>query len=311
MRSHPSRQVTAKKQLVKKIIRHHLGAPAKAVLFKPEGKTNFVFEAECRGDQYIVRIGGTQNKINDYIKEQWAVERAARQGVPVAEILEVGNEVVPLPYMLQRKLDGGDATNHPDRKKILKALGGLSRKIHSIATEQFGNVFDWSKNQLSKNRSWQSFLHEEWQIRNRLSILKRHRLLEKNQVRLLESVVKKMEKLNLPPALNHGDLRLKNVIIDDKGKIRAIIDWEHCISSIAPLWDLSIALHDLPIDAKQDFLEGYGISPSAYTGMAPLIKTFNILNYIPEIERMVREKDKDGLAFYRLRLNGHFDLYKL
>ena len=36
--------------------------------------------------------------------------------------------------------------------------------------------------------------------------------------------------------------------------------WEFCSSNVAPYWDLSLALHDLSIDAKQASLGGYGVS---------------------------------------------------
>jgi aminoglycoside phosphotransferase (APT) family kinase protein len=53
-------------------------------------------------------------------------------------------------------------------------------------------------------------------------------------------------------------MRLKNVMVDEAGKITAVIDWEFCSSNVAPYWDL--ALHDLSVDAKQAFLGGYGVS---------------------------------------------------
>lgn len=60
---------------------------------------------------------------------------------------------------------------------------------------------------------------------------------------------------------NHGDLRMKNVLVDQDGGICAILDWEKCMSIVAPHWELALALHDLSIDEKQAFLAGYGLSP--------------------------------------------------
>ena len=39
-------------------------------------------------------------------------------------------------------------------------------------------------------------------------------------------------------------------MVDDDGEIAAIIDWEECLSTIAPQFELSISLHDLSIDEK-------------------------------------------------------------
>ena len=59
--------------------------------------------------------------------------------------------------------------------------------------------------------------------------------------------------------LQHGNLRLKNIMYNEKGKITAIIHWQECISSIGLLWDIFIALHDLPIDGQHQYLLGYGM----------------------------------------------------
>ena len=305
------KEVREREAMVKTIMKHHFGVTPRKIEFKPAGMTNFVFEAVCKKGDFIIRIGSNSRKLNDFMKEQWAVERVREKGVPVAEILEVGNEIIPYPYMLQEKRAGTDAMHHPDRKQVIYEVGQLARIIHSIPTSSFGNVFDWSKNRLSKNASWTDFLYHEWKLSERLAFLKKHKVLESVQEKKLNTVIRKMEKLKYAPALNHGDLRLKNVIIDDNGKILALIDWDNCISSVGPLWDLSIALHDLSIDSKQYFLEGYGLSAEEYQEMAPLIKAFNIVNYIPYLQDLVNRKRKTELAYYKLRLNGYFDLYKM
>jgi hygromycin-B 4-O-kinase len=100
--------------------------------------------------------------------------------------------------------------------------------------------------------------------------------------------------------------------VDKASKISAIIDWEHCVSSIAPHWDLSVALHDLSIDAKEEFLAGYGLTQKEFRHIAPVIKALNIINYAPYVESMGASKGgKQLLEQYRTRLSGAFDLYSL
>ena len=109
----------------------------------------------------------------------------------------------------------------------------------------------------------------------------------------------------------HGDLRLKNVLVNEAGKIAAIIDWENCTSGIVPYWDFSIALHDLSIDGKQKFLEGYGLDFDEFNRMAWLIKAFNLINYSNTFKRIVEKKDAHRMEFYRLRMNGYLDLFSI
>jgi hygromycin-B 4-O-kinase len=144
----------------------------------------------------------------------------------------------------------------------------------------------------------------------RMKFLEKFKLLDKKQLAKLESSIQKISKLKGSAQLNHGDLRLKNMIVNKKGKILAFIDWEHSLSSVTPLWDLSIALHDLSIDAKHQFLHGYGIDPGEFEESAEIIKMFNILNYVPVLEGMMRRRKKIELALYKLRLNGHLDLFR-
>ncbi len=311
MRKHPASEIRKKLTLVKKIIQHHFGSECKKIEFKPAGLTNFVFEVKCRQGEFIVRIARSPARFKDFQKEQWAVDKVKKLGVPVAEILEVGNEVVELPYMLQQKLRGTEATHHPDRLRILFEIGHYAQLIHTIRTNNYGNNFDWSKNRLSKNKTWKEYLLDEFNVRERIDILSKNDMLNKAQLKKLSSLVPRMEKWKVDPVLNHGDLRLKNVIIDNNGKILALIDWEHCCSSIAPYWDLSIALHDLSVDAREEFLKGYGIDPSNFNEIAPFLKVFNILNYAETVSRFAKRKNMKELAFYRLRLQGTLDLFSL
>ena len=69
-----------------------------------------------------------------------------------------------------------------------------------------------------------------------------------------------------------------------EGKIVAFLDWENCTSNLAPAWELSISLHDLTIDEKQLFLEGYGLKEKQVIEVMPVVKAINLINYAPEIE---------------------------
>ncbi len=169
-------QIRIKTAMAKKLVTHHFGKAVKKLEFKPAGKTNFVFEVQTKDDAFIVRIANSTTSLHDFIKEQWAVQKAAEQGVPVPEILEVGIEVIPLPYMLQRKIKGEEAVDHPERLNILRELGSYARLIHSIPTTGYGTVFNWSRNQLSKQKTWTEFLDNELEVQKRILFLQQHKL---------------------------------------------------------------------------------------------------------------------------------------
>ncbi len=248
------------KEMARIIIAHHFGSRPGRIKYKASGLSNFVFSAKHSEGDFIVRISFEPARINDFIKEQWAQTQARAAGVPTSDILEVGNEVVPHPFMILRFVAGREATGHPERMKILREMGRFAALINSIPTNGFGSTFDWSSNQLSHNETFDEYLQKELQIESRLQTLEKRRALAAGQIKSIRAIFAEAVKSNPQPALNHGDIRLKNVIADEQGEIKAILDWEDCTSNLAPQWELSLVLHDLSIDEKQVFLEGYGIS---------------------------------------------------
>ena len=244
----------------RRIIERHFGSAPQRVVQSGSGLTNFVFLIQHRQGELVVRIGAEAGKINAFIKEQWAMARARAVGVPTAEVLEVGIAADDSPYMVARRVAGADAVHHPARADILRQLGAYAAKINAIATTGFGETFDWSSNQLSHNATWQEFLDKELRLDARLEVLERHGMLTPSRRRRVRATLRALNGTTASPVLTHGDLRLKNVIVDARGTIRAIIDWEHCTSNLPPYWELSIALHDLSIDEKEIFLDGYGLT---------------------------------------------------
>jgi aminoglycoside phosphotransferase (APT) family kinase protein len=304
-------QIRAKTALARKVVKHHFGSAVKKIEFKPAGKSNFVFDVETKEGNYIVRIATSRGKLNHFMKEQWATHKAKEAGVPVPDILEVGHELIPFPYMLQQKIEGKEAIDHPDRLKILSKLGKYARIIHSIPTEGFGPIFNWSKNKLSRNKTWLEFLERELRVIDGLKFLDKHEMLSKKKIKRLHTEFERIKKWKVTPLLNHCDLRLKNVLVNVEGQIKAIIDWENCASNCAPYWDFSIALHDLSIDGKQKFLEGYELDIDEFYRKAYALTAFNIINYIPALQSIIRKKDKKTLELYKLRLDGSLDLFTI
>src|SRR5437868_11994443 len=106
MAKHSSNQVRKKTEMAIDVIKHHFGATPTNITHKPTGWTNLVFEVKLPKEELIIRISDEAAKINHFLKEQWAVTQVKKVGVPVAEILEVGNEVISKPYMIQKKIMG-------------------------------------------------------------------------------------------------------------------------------------------------------------------------------------------------------------
>lgn len=306
------------KRIVRRIIAHYfdLDHSRKADAEKPAqithlagGLTNLVFSVRDARGNFVVRLGSDPGRVSAFMKEQWAIAKAREAGVPSPEVLQVGNEAAPVAYMISRQAIGTEARFHPERTRILRELGRHAAVINSIRTSGFGSTFDWSHNQLSHNATWSEFLQGELKIEEGLETLGSCTMLQPARVKKLRATLEGAAGKDRVPTLNHGDLRLKNVLVDDKGAISCILDWEHCTSNLAPEWELSIALHDLAIDEKQEFLDGYGLSREQIATISPVLKAMNLINYAPMVH--CAAKNKALLEHYRVRLAGELDLYSL
>ena len=293
----------------REVFAHHFGKEPKKLQQIHGGVSNFVFEASIGSDDFILRISNRATKLQFFMKEQWAVRTARTKNVPTPEILEVGNDIIAMPYMVLRRVQGEPATPRVHDLDLYRQLGAYAAAINSIPTSDFGHIFDWSRNRLSRFHSWKDYITGNFKAAERLQTLARHKMLPTASLRRLKAAVQKLPPLKAQPSLNHGDLRLKNVMLNGNGKITAILDWEHATSNWAPCWELSIALHDLGVDQKEAFLDGYGISPKEFANISSTVKALNILHYAPLVETAAKQKNRAALARFQQRLSGAFDLY--
>lgn len=298
------------REAARAIVEHHFGSRPNRLTRLAGGITNAVYRADHTEGAFVVRLSDDPVKINEYLKEQWAIARAREAGVPVPDVLEVGNRIGQ-PYMIAHAAAGQPATNHPQRLAIVEELGRIAARIHTVKTDGFGETFDWSQNQLSRAESWADYLRDQLRVEERVALLVEREMLTESKAKALRAELARIARWTDPPTLNHGDLRLKNLLVDDRGQVTALIDWEFCLSAVAPHWDLSLALHDLSVDQKQALLTGYGLSEEEVRAAARSWAALNLVNYAPFVEEAAAEGDEVRLEAYRTRLSGALDLYSL
>ena len=298
------------RRLAQRIVRHYFGTPARRIVYRSSGLTNYVFAINHVEGQFVIRISPDSDRIEAFRKEWWVTQQARKAGVPSPEVLAVGNDIGPEPYMISRRVTGIEATYHAKRPRIIHEMGRYAAIINSINTKGFGSNFDWNDH-APKIPTWDEYLDQEFQLPQRLEFFAMHQILSETKLNNLSRIIDETRSGDISPSLNHSDLRLKNLIVDDDGAITAIIDWDECLSTVAPQWELSIALHDLGIDEKQAFIEGYGLRPEQLEQMMPLIKVFNILNYQAAFASAIEQNDQKKFSETKLRLNGTLDLFSL
>src|SRR5512134_2918724 len=184
------------------VLEHHFGKPARRLSHRAAGLSNYVFQAEHPAGQFVVRIAEKPDKLNAYIKEQWAIRRVRELGVPTAEVLEVGSDVIGMPYMIARCVRGEEAIHHPQRLDVLRDMGRYTALINSVPTTGFGRTFEWSANRLSHNASWSAYLESELALEHRLEILQKTRMLAPAVLRRLRGLLLALGRKRKSPTLN-------------------------------------------------------------------------------------------------------------
>ena len=206
------------REYVNTLVGHYFPGKKLRIIPLGGGLTNKVFAVKVGPEELVIRLGTDKDKINAFLKEQWAVTKAREKKLPVPEILEVGISIIPMPYMISRKVLGENATGHANQSEILHELGRLAATIHTIPTSGYGQTFDWSENSLSKNDKWKQFILDEWKGKERLEMLRKLKMISLAGYRRIKIELGKLSRLKGNPCLQHGDLRLKNTMVDKPGK---------------------------------------------------------------------------------------------
>jgi hygromycin-B 4-O-kinase len=274
------------------------------------GLSNAVFEAETPRGALVVRLGEGDARRAAFERGRRAMAWARAAGVPVPNVIAVGQDGT-WAYSVAERAEGHPATQLEDATGVPERLGRLAAVLHAVRTAGHGSTFTRAgdTDDARPQPSWRDFLFRELEADARLRRLHAVAVLQNAQHDALAETLDAVARWDAPPVLNHGDLRLKNVLVDAAGGITALIDWDDCVSSIGPHWDLSVALHDLTIDAKQSLLAGYGMPEADVRRAAPGWRLLNVLNYVPELERLLASGDHAGVERLRTRLSGALDLF--
>jgi aminoglycoside phosphotransferase (APT) family kinase protein len=278
------------------------------------GLTNFVYQVDTLDQSLIVRIHPASQKLQTFERERCAMKLARDAGLPVPLVAHVGAD--PYPFMLLENVRGIVGTHAYDRIGVVRQMGELTARIHQIPMPGFGpTAVDATlpssySGHRSRRQSWGAHLEADLHASERLAALERREMLLPENAHKLRRTLALMSTWRRNPVLHHGDMRLKNVIVDAESLIVGLLDWENCTASVPALWDLSIALHDLTIDEKQAFLQGYGYGPRELTKSIAYLRLLNALNYAPVVQALAEKGDKSKLSWYRARIAGDFNLYQ-
>ena len=265
------------------------------------GSVNKVFVVEAKDTKLVVRLGHNSESLEEYTKEAWCIAKAAERKVPVATVLDVG-VFEEDGYMIQSYIAGDEGRESAfPPSHIWRQLGKYARLIHSIEVAGFGlKLSDLTEG--DSHESWLEYLNYNIESLNEKDELIKLNVLTQSQSRITRRIFEDLKGKSFDFGLNHGDLSLKNVIVDESGKVN-LLDWGSAEASIVPHHDLIQMLKMNMIENDPDdrdiqsFLEGYGISQSEFERLLPTLENLLLLRAFDKL-RWAIDSGVEGLESY-------------
>jgi aminoglycoside phosphotransferase (APT) family kinase protein len=265
------------------------------------GSVNKVFIVEATDTKVVVRLRNDSESVDEYTKEAWCINKVGERNVPVARVLDVG-VIEDQPYIVQTYIEGdeGRDTLFP-RSHIWRELGKYARVIHSIQVAGFGLKHS-DLTQGDSRASWLEYVNYNIESLNDNDELLKLKVVTKQQSRTIKAIFEQLKEPSFDFGLNHSDLSLKNVIVDQSGKVN-LLDWGSAEASIVPHHDviqmlkMNMLENDPDDDDIQSFLEGYGISQPEFAQMLPTLESLLLLRAFDKL-RWAIDWRIEGLESY-------------
>ncbi|HZA95271.1 MAG TPA: phosphotransferase, partial [Burkholderiaceae bacterium] len=203
------------------------------------GLTNLVYQVDAGNESVIVRVHADPAKLKVFKRERQAMTLARNERLPVPRILHVGAD--PHPFMVLENVRGVVGTHAYDKIGTVRQMGEITARIHSIRMPGFGPaaVDSAFAARAPRRPSWGAHLEADLKASERITTLERLGMFLPDNADKMRQILAHMSAWRRNPVLHHGDMRLKNIIVDQDGRIIAVLDWEQCTCSVPALWDLS------------------------------------------------------------------------
>ena len=246
-----------------------------------KGSVNKVFIVESVNHKVVVRMSDRGEASDEYAKEAWCIQHAAARGVPVPSVMSVG-QCEGNAYIIQSYIAGNEGRDSSTPKLVIwRELGRHAKLIHSIGVSGFGlRLSEITEGDARK--SWLRYLEYNIESLTENDPLIKLKVITQLQSRCIKNVFVGLRGREFTFGLNHGDLSLKNAIIDKRGGVN-LIDWGSAEAGIVPHHDLIQMMRMNRLEGDPDdaqimaFLDGYGISPAEFKRMMPELESLLVL----------------------------------
>lgn len=237
------------------------------------GKFNKTYIAEYSdsNDKVVLRIAphdsaGFLFYEKNMMAQEPDIHRVVREktSVPVPQIFiyDDTRTLVDRDFMIMEFIEGTPLSeavvSSKSRKKIMEQTGAYLRELHKFCQEdQYGYL--GRHNCMKPQNNWKSAFYIMW---NKLiDDIEYCGVYNDDNARLAREAVEiciSSFQRNIPASLLHMDIWAQNILVDDNGNIKGIVDWDRA------LWgdpEIEYAVLDYCGFNNSSFWKGYGIKP--------------------------------------------------
>jgi aminoglycoside phosphotransferase (APT) family kinase protein len=262
-------------------------APLRVTPLVGRGSVNQVFIVETANHKVVVRASERDGAPGEYAKEAWCIERAAARGVPVPAILGAGS-FEGSAYLIHTYVEGDEGRESPAPKPdIWRTLGGYAGLIHAIEAPGFGLTLS-EITQGDARKSWLRHLEYNIESLSGDDPLIGLGVFTPPRSQALRGVFAGLRGREFTFGLNHGDISLKNTVVDARGRV-TLLDWGSAEAAIVPHHELIQLLKMQMLEGDPDgeqflaFLDGYGISPAGLERLMPELESLLALRAVDKL----------------------------
>jgi aminoglycoside phosphotransferase (APT) family kinase protein len=278
-----------------------------------KGSVNKVFIVKTVNKKVVLRMSARTDAVDEYAKEVWCIEQAAARGVLVPSVISVGCYAGNA-YIVQPYIAGDEGRDSYVSKHIIwRELGRYAKLIHSIGVPGFGLKLS-EITQGDARKSWLRYLEYNIESLTESDPLLKLKVLTRPQSKVIKVLFAALKGREFTFGLNHGDISLKNTIVDEHGRV-TLLDWGSAEGSIVPHHDLIQMLKmnmlegDPGWEEVRAFLDGYGISSAEFELLMPELETLLVLRSFDKLRWAIdwNVEGLDGFVKHATEaVNRHF-----
>jgi aminoglycoside phosphotransferase (APT) family kinase protein len=230
----------------------------------PTGKFNTSYFVSLDGREFVLRIAPPKDVVfvfyeRDMMLQEPEIHRILLQEttVPVAAIIafDDSHEVIERNFIVMERLPGQplSASFFVDQNRVLRQVGEALAQTHQLTAEQYGYLGEHAP--MQPQSTWIEAFQVMW--RNLIEDVAAVGYYSDEESSLLLDLLEKHLPLfdrEVPARLLHMDVWGQNILIDDKGNLTGLVDWDRA------LWgdpEIEFAVLDYCGISQPAFWEGY------------------------------------------------------